>query len=263
MMRRAKVMRVGKRLAQGVGVLLLASGVLLAINAFVLSDDPLGPPPVRVQVLAPGTFESAHAYAPYYVVPGRRVADPSKLSRAAANAFVTRPEAALGKGALAGSPQVVRLELRATTNERVTLGSVRFHIVSTARPLQGWFTAQPACAFERVPVARTDLDARRPSARYVDLDGRTTPALGLRLGRSTPTVLELQVATERRRAAWTATLSVSRQGAPPQKVTVDDGGEPFRVTSPRRSRGYAPRFGATGISGFARRSAWDGGIEAC
>jgi hypothetical protein len=114
-----------------------------------------------------------------------------------------------------------------------------------------------------VPVARSDLDARRPTVRYVDVEGRTTQALGVELGRSAPTVLELQVATARKRAAWTATLSVSRDGAPPQTIAVDDGGEPFRLTSPRESRGYAPRFGATGISGFARRSAWDSGIKAC
>jgi hypothetical protein len=244
-------------------VLVLACGGLLAINSLVLSDDTLGPPPVRVQVLAPGTFESAHAYAPYYVVPSRRVADPSKLSRIARNAFVMRPEAALDKGAIAGSPQIVRLELRATSGERVTVGGVRFHVAGVARPVKGWFTAQPACAFERVPEARVDLDARRPAVRYLDADGGTMQTLGLRLDRSTPTVLELQVATKRRRAAWTATLSVSRDGAPPQKVTVDNGGEPFRVTSPRASRGYAPRFGATGISGFARRPAWDGGIKVC
>ena len=132
-----------------------------------------------------------------------------------------------------------------------------------AGPIKGWFTAQPACAFEGVPEARADLDARRPIVRYLDADGKTRHALGLRLGRSTPTVLELHVATERRRAAWTATLAVSRDGAPPQKVTVDNGGEPFRVTSPRESHGYAPRFGATGISGFARQPAWDGGVKAC
>lgn len=260
---RIRVKRVGRRLAQGVGVLALASGGLLAINSLVLSDDELGPPPVRMQVLAPGTYESAHAYAPYYVVPSRRVADPSKLSRMAANAFVTRPEAALAKGAIDGSPQIVRVELRATTRDRVTLGGVRFHVVSVARPVKGWFTAQPACAFERVPEARADLDRRRPAVRYVDAGGKATQALGLRLGRSTPTVLELQVATKRHRAMWTATLSISRDGAPPQKVTVDNAGKPFRVTSPRESRGYAPRFGATGISGFAHRPAWDGGIKAC
>jgi hypothetical protein len=256
-------MRVGRRVAQGGGVLLLASGVLLAANELVLSDPELGPPPVRVQVLAPGTFEGAHAYAPYYVVPSKRVADPSKLSRADTSQFVTRPEAALGKGALAGSPQVVRLELRSTTRKRVTVGSVRFHVVSAAGPLKGWFTAQPACAFERVRLARINLDARPRAVRYLDPSGAPARQLGLQLDRSTPAVLELQVATNRRRVAWTATLAVSRDGAPPQTVTIDDGGRPFRVTSVRASRGYAPRFGATGISGFVRKRSWDGGVKDC
>lgn len=260
MKRRARVKRVGKRLARGVGVLLLASGVLLALG---LSDDKVGPAPVRVQVLAPGSFESAHAYAPYYVVSRTRMAGPSKLSRAATNTFVTRPEAALGKGALAGSPQVVRLQLRATSGEDVTVGAVRFHVVSAARPLKGWFSAQPACKFERVPLARVTLDSRRRAVRYLDADGRSRSGLGLRLDRSTPTVLELQVATKRRRMAWTATLIVSHDDAPPQKVPVDDAGQPFRVTSARASRGYEPRFGATGISGFARERSWDGGIKRC
>jgi hypothetical protein len=251
------------RVAQGGGVLLLAGAVLLAANELVLSEDVLGPPPVRVHVLAPGTFESAHAYAPYYVVPRSRVADPSKLSRAATNHFATQPEAALDKGALAGSPQVVRLELRSTTDARVTVGSVSFNVVSAARPLKGWFTAQPACAQTRVHLARVNLDKRPPAVRYVDAGGAATRRLGIELHRLTPAVLELQAATNRRRVAWTATLSVSRDGGPPQKVTVDDGGEPFRVTAVRSSRGYTPRFGATGVSGFARKRSWDRGVKGC
>jgi hypothetical protein len=256
-------MRAGKRAAQGAGVLLLAGGGLLAANELVLSDDALGPAPVRVRVIAPGTFESAHAYAPYYVVPAKRIANPSKLSRATTNRFVTSPETALAKGALAGSPQIVRLELRATTGQRVTVGGVRFHVVSAARPLKGWFTAQPACAFERVRLARVNLDKRPQQVRYVDADGATTRGLGLELRRHAPAVLELQVATNGRRVAWTATLSVTRDGAPPQTVTVDDGGEPFRLTSVRRSHGYTARFGATGVSGFTRERSWDGGVKGC
>jgi hypothetical protein len=256
-------MRAGRRAAQGAGVLLLAGGVMLVANELVLSEDALGPVPVRVRVLAPGTFESAHAYAPYYVVPRSRVADPSKLSRAATNQFVTRPEAALAKGALPGSPQVVRLELRSTTNARVIVGSVRFNVVSAARPLKGWFTAQPACTETRVRVARVNLDTRPQAVRYVDAGSASTRTLDLELDRLTPAVLELQAATKRRRVAWTATLSVSRDGGPPQKVTVDDGGKPFRVTAVRSSRGYTPRFGATGVSGFARERSWDGGVKGC
>jgi hypothetical protein len=260
---RATVRRARRRAAQSGGILLLAAGVLLLANALVLSDDAVVPAPVRVRVLAPGTFESAHPYAPYYVVPRSRIADPSKLSRAATNRFVTRPEAALAKGALPGSPQVVRFELRSTTKARVTVGGVRFHVVSTARPVKGWFTAQPACTQTRVRVARVNLDARPQTVRYVDASGTSTPALALELDPRRPAVLELQATTNRRRVAWTATLSVSRDGAPPQRVTIDDGGRPFRVTAMRSSRGYAPRFGATGVSGFARERAWDRGIKGC
>lgn len=247
-------------------MLLLAAGGLLVANELGTSGDRLlgpAPAPVRMRVLAPGTFESAHAYAPYYVVPRTRVASPSQLSRAATSRFVTRPEAALDRGARAGSPQIVRLELRATTDELVTVDGVRFHVAGEGRPLKGWFTAQPACAFERVPLARVSLDSRRPTARYVDADGVSSRTLALALHRSGPAVLELQAATKRHRVAWTAELSVTRDGAASRPVTVDDGGKPFRVTSPRRSRGYAPRFGATGITGFARERDWDRGVKGC
>jgi len=262
-MRRRAVERVGKRLAQVGIVLLLAAGGLLVAGELTPSDDELGPPPVRVRVLAPGTFESAHAYAPYYVVPRSRVASPAKLSRAATNRFVTRPETALDTGGLAGSPQIVRLELRATTDEPITVGGVRFDVIRDARPVKGWFTAQPACAFERVRVARVNLDSRRRSVRYVDADGASSRGLALELGRSEPVVLELQAATNRHRVAWTAELPIRRDGGRSQRVTVDNGGKPFLVTSTRASRGYAPRFGATGVSGFARERAWNRGVEGC
>jgi hypothetical protein len=187
---RATVRRARRRAAQGGGVLLLAGGILLVANELVRSDDAIGPAPVRVRVLAPGTFESAHAYAPYYVVPRSRIAKPSKLSRAATSGFVTRPETALAKGALAGSPQVVRVELRSTTTARVTVGGVHFRVVSAARPVKGWFTAQPACAQTRVRLARVNLDRRRQTVRYVDAGGASTPTLALELDRHTPALLD-------------------------------------------------------------------------
>lgn len=263
-MGRSKVKRVGRRLAVGGGIVLLAAAAVLAVNTLVFSDDAgLGPAPVRVQVLAPGTFESSHPYAPYYVVPGSRIASPSRLSRAAANRFVTRPETALGRGALPGSPHVVRLALRSTTDEPLTVEGVRFSVVSAARPVKGWFTAQPACEFERVDVARVNLDSERRPVRYVDRDGTRKRSLSLALHRTRPTVLELHARTSRRRVAWTAALSVSREGAPAQTVTVDDRGGPFRVTAVSASRGYTPLFGPTGIAGFARERSWDRGVKGC
>jgi hypothetical protein len=242
--------------------LLVAVVVVLVAYEIKGSDDDAdvaGPPPVTVRVLAPGTFQAAHALAPYYVVPDKRVASPADLSEASTNRFFTRPEAALSKGGQAGSPQVVRLELRSTTDDPVTVEGVSVDVVSDARPLKGWFTAQPTCDFKRVRVARISLDSRRRAVRYVSAAGASSRKLSLPLERARPAVLELQAATRRKRVAWVARLSVSHDGAAAQTVTVDDGGEPFRVTSARDSRGYAPAFGATGISGFTRDRAADGG----
>jgi hypothetical protein len=265
-MDRGTVKKVGKRLGQGAVVLLGAAVVMLIAYELKGSDDTeiAGPPPMTVRVLAPGSFQSDHAYAPYYVVPDARVASPAKLSKAATNRFVTRPEAALSKGGQAGSPEIVRLELRSTTADPVTVEGVSFDVVSSARPLQGWFTAQPACSLQPVRLAKVTLDGRRRGVRYVDANGASSSALSLPLKRSAPAILELQVVARRHRVAWTAALSVSHAGAAPQTVSVDDGGQPFRVTSPRSSRGYAARFGATGISGFVRDRSWDGGrIKGC
>jgi hypothetical protein len=108
------------------------------------------------------------------------------------------------------------------------------------------------------------LDSRRTRVRYLDLKGRSSRGLSLALKRSSPTLLELQAATKSHRVAWTATLSISRDGGRAQTLTVDDNGQPFRVTSARASRGYAPSFGATGISGFVRDRSWDRGrIKGC
>jgi hypothetical protein len=266
-MKRGKLTSAGKRLAQVAGVLLVAAIVMLVAYEILGPDDKeiaSGPPPVQVRVLAPDSFQSAHRFAPYYVVPDKRVARPAKLSRAATNLLGLQPAAALNEGALAGSPQIVRLRLRSTTGKPVTVKGVSFKVVSQARPLKGWFTAQPACSFARVRVARVNLDSRRPRARYAGPSGASSRSLSLDLTRAATTVLELQVTTSRHRAAWTARLKVSTDGGRSQSVTVDDHGRPFRVTSARSSRAYAPRFGATGITGFARRPAWDGGrVRGC
>lgn len=262
-LKQLKLKKVGKRGVKLGGLLLVALVVVLVAYEVVGSGDDgaevAGPPPVTIRVLPAGTFQASHAFAPYYVVPDKRVASPAGLSEAATNRFVTRPEAALSKGGQAGSPQIVRLELRSTTDDAVTVEGVSVDVVSDARPLKGWFTAQPSCSFERVRVARISLDRRRRNVRYVDAEGTSARTLSLPLSRTRPTVIELQAATRRKRVAWVARLSVSHDGAPAQTVSVDDGGEPFRVTSARDARGYAAAFGATGISGFTRDRAWDRG----
>ncbi len=265
---RGKLKKVGRRGARVAAVVVAALVVLLVGYELKGSGDDTaevaGPPPVIVRVLAPGSFQASHAFAPYYVVPSKRLGSPARLSKAATNRFVTRPEAALSKGGQAGSPQIVRLEVRSTTDDAVTVEGVGADVVSDARPLEGWFTAQPACDFPRVRVARISLDGRRRTVRYVSPAGASSRKLSLALDQTRPTVLELQAVTRRHRVAWNAQLAVSRDGGPPQTVTVDDNGQPFRVTSARNTRGYAPTFGATGITGFTRDRAWDRGrVSGC
>jgi len=232
-------------------VLALVAGAVVAKVVLFSGDGTESVAAVRVQVLAPGSFEASHPFAPYYVVPDKRVARPSRLSRAARNTFVTAPESALKKGALAGSPQILRLRVRAGDDTPVRITAVRAKIVSDARPLKGWFTASPGCMFERDPVARVNLDSKRRSSRALDI-------AVTRLGAGE---IEVQASTRRRRVAWTAQLVVTGEDGATGTVDVDDSGEPFRVTAPTASEGYTPVFGATGVESYARVRSWDDGVE--
>ena len=256
-----RLTRTSKRLKSSVRkrapVLLIA--LVFAAGAYALAglllggeDEPWDPASVRVRVLAPGTFTAAHPYAPYYVVPDHKLAGPSKLSPAATAKFVTAPESALEKGATAASPHVVRIELRGQDDKPVTIEAIRVKLAGNRRPLKGWFIASPGCGVERtVRVANVNLDVPR----------KRTRELGIEIGRTDRKIVEIQATTRRRRAAWVAELTVSGEGRTRATITVDDSGQPFRVTSPTASRGFAPVYGATGITGFDRRRGWDDGVD--
>jgi hypothetical protein len=252
--------KVPRRIPKVVVVLLVLAVGAYAVNAVLLSDDDgdgakaVKPTPLRATVMAPGTFESAHPYAPYYVVPRARFRDPTRLSRVARNKIVTDPQSAISKGGLAGSPQIVRVSLRSTSEDPVTVEGVRFNVISAARPLRGWFTALSGCMATPVRRAQGNLDSKRAAVRYVSGGGVVSRTLALEVTRSAPRVIELRATTKKRRAAWTAELSVKDGDGNTQTVSVDNDGEPFRVTSASASRGYEPVYGPTGITGFARSS---------
>ncbi len=242
------------------GLLVLAAGAY-AVKTLLLDDDESAAAArLGVTVLPPGTYASSHPYAPYYVVPRKRFSSPSKLTRLARNNLITKPESAVSKGALPGSPQIVRLSLRALSDKPVTLDSVRAKVISDARPLRGWYTAAAGCEVEPVRRARLNLDSPRAAARYVGADERSARTLSLKVGRSDPQVIELQATTRRHRVAWVAELTVRNEDGDPSTITVDDAGEPFRVTSERSSQSYQPIYGQSGIIGYARQEA---GFEDC
>jgi hypothetical protein len=249
-----------RRGAPVIGGLLLLAGGVYAVKTLLLDEDQAAPARLGVTVLPPGTFASAHPYAPYYVVPRKRFRDPSKLTRLARNNLITRPESAVGKGALPGSPQIVRLSLRGVSDEPVTVDGVRARVISDARPLRGWFTASRGCMVQPVRRAKLDLDTPRRAARYVGADKRSSKTLSLKLGRTDEQIIELQAATRRHRVAWVAELIVRNRDGDATTITVDDAGKPFRVTSERSSRSYQPIYGQSGIIGYARQ---DRAFEGC
>ena len=242
------------RAAKVVGVVLVLAGGAYAVKTLLLDNDGGDPAPrLGVTVLPAGTFASSHPYAPYYVVPRKRFTDPSKLTRLARNNLITKPESAVSKGALPGSPQIVRLSLRAVSDEPVTVDAVRAKVISDARPLRGWFTAEAGCEVEPVRRAKLNLDSPGTAARYVGAGNRSAKTLSLQISRADPQVIELEAATRRRRVAWVAELTVRNEDGDPATITVDDGGKPFRVTSERASQSYRPIYGQSGIIGYARQ----------
>ncbi len=249
-----------RRAAPAIAVLLLLAAGAFAVKTLLLDDEGAAAARVSVQVLPVGTFAAAHPYAPYYVVPRKRFGSPSDLTRTARNNLVTKPESAISKGALPGSPQIVRLSLRSESDGPVTVDAVRAKVVSDARPLRGWYTALPACEFEPVQLARLNLDSKRGTVRYVGADKRGTKTLALELGPTEPQILELQASTRSRRVAWVAELDVRNEDGEATTITVDDGGTPFRVTSERESRSYQPIYGQSGIIGYSQEKA---GFEKC
>ena len=243
-----------RRATPVIAVVCLLAGGAYAVKTLLLDgDDKAVVVRLGVTVLAPGTFPSAHPYAPYYVLPRKRYADPSKLTRLARNKLVTKPQSALTKGALPGSPQIVRLSLRALSPDPVTVEAVRARVISDARPLRGWFTALPGCTVEPIPRAKLDLDSPRSAPRYVGAGKRKAKTLALEVGRTDPQVIELQAATRRHRVAWVAELRVRNEDGDASTIVVDAGGKPFRVTSERSSRSYSPIYGQSGIIGYARQ----------
>jgi len=259
--------RVLRRVPAVVGVVVVLAAGAYAVDVLLLSGDDdeqaVTATTLRVSVLAPGTYESAHPFAPYYVVPRKRLRDPTKLSRVARNKITTQPESALSKGALAGSPQIVRLSLRSTAETPVTVEGVRLRVISDARPLRGWFTALSGCMADPVRRAQGDLDSRKAAVRYVSRNGVVSRNLALEVSASAPQVIELRASTRRRRVAWTAELTVKDDDGRTSTVSVDDDGKPFRVTSTSASRGYEPVYGPTGITGFSRSNSLARGGSSC
>jgi hypothetical protein len=217
--------------------------------------------PLVVHIAAPGTFFAAHPFAPYYVMSHSRFpAGPNGLSKDARD---EKSDSGLdlawleAHGGIAGSPQIVRLELRGTADEPVTITAIRPLVVKRSAPVRGWYVASPACGVEPVRVAEINLDKPgSPAEMFDESTGEKIAALSVT--RTDAEQIELHAETSRA-AAWRARLFYSGPKGD-GSVTIDDSGKPFEVTTETASEGYK----RSGTSRFAREHEWDQeGIRAC
>lgn len=220
--------------------------------------------PLNVRVVPDGEFVSGHVFAPYYVIPRERVESP----RAAGNtqlARITDQGAVLDgawseqHGGIPGSPQIVRLELSGKGDKKVTITSVRPHVLSSGPPVKGWYVANPGCGAQPVRIAELNLDAPGPVKGFFDDTGRERH-LALSVTRDDREQLELHASTRRAAVTWKAEVFYSSPDGS-GSVTIPEG-EPFKVTSETASNGYRTNFAGSRPS-VSREPGWDKGITAC
>ena len=224
--------------------------------------------PLVVDVAAPGSFFSGHAFAPYYVIPRSRVSSPRGIGKVALADSASTDEVlnytwVVAHGGMAGSPQVVRLELWGANDDPIIVNAIVPIVVSRAPPLKGWYVANPACGGVDVRVAAFDLDKPQAPVGYVNVGGAQKQVLALSVTRTDPELIELWASTTMATIGWKAKIFYSVDGVD-KDVVIDDHGHPFMVTSETQSDGYQPVFGAAGASSFRRQPAWDKvGVQAC
>ena len=223
--------------------------------------------PLEIRVASPGTFVSGHLWAPYYVIPKDRVPGPEAISKADLSnlrdkRWVDEPWVE-EHGGLAGSPDVVRLELRAKSDEPVTVTAIQPEVVSEQEPTDGWYIADPVgCGIEPVRFVNIDLDVSPPTVGYFEDDASPERQnLALSVTRTDAEQVELRASTRKATVEWRAKVFYSGpDGA--GSVTIDDEGQPFRVTTETSSDGY--RGNPVGKQLIAREHFWDeNGITSC
>ena len=259
----------GRKIGAAIGAAILAS-VGAGIAAWILNGAESatknvlggsGGAPLVVHVARPDTFTSAHAFAPYYVVPGSQVSSPTELPAEELKGdepfdftFAER------HGGIAGSPEIVQLRLSASGDEPVTINAIRIKVVRRASPVQGWYAVAPGCGGSLIRIADIDLDKPSAPIRFF-AKGSEQKQLALFVTRTDVEVIQLWARTRTALVDWTAEVFYSGPKGD-GSVTVDDNGRPFRVTTETASEGYQLAF--TGGQKVQRMPDWDKtGIVAC
>ena len=219
--------------------------------------------PIVVRVTPKGTFFGGTPMGHYYVVPKSESSGPEDLDPAELTgehpldfAFAQR------HSAVEGSPQLVRLQLRAKGDEPVTINAIKVHVERRAPPVQGWYAVSGGCGGLETRTATIDLDSPNPEAQLLDETGAPNKRTTLFVTRTDIEQIELQASTKESMVDWTAELFYSGPDGD-GSIAVNDDGRPFRVTTETASDGYQLAFFEEGPK-FKREHRWDGsGISMC
>jgi hypothetical protein len=200
--------------------------------------------PLTWHLLPRGYLAERTAVPPYYIIPNAQARGPGALNEGERRAVVADgPEWsawAREHGGVDGSSQIVLVELRARTDEPVTVTGIEVTIRDRKPPVKGWYSVRMP-AGDVVPIRRATIDLDTPTATvryhkdYRDLAG--TDHLVLSVSRSKPEDIQLEANTDEALVEWKAKVLYSGADGT-GSVVVDDNGQPFRVSSEIGSAGY-------------------------
>jgi hypothetical protein len=224
--------------------------------------------PLVVRVMPPGTFPAGGPIGQYYVVPRSELSGPTGLEPGEVS-IDDPPDLAFAKrhSAVDGSPQFVRLQLRAKGDEPVTINSIKIHVEKRVAPVEGWYAVSGGCGGLETRIATVDLDSPNPEAHFLDELGAPNRRITLFVTRTDIEQIDLQASTRKSMVDWTAEVFYSGPDGD-GSIAVDDHGQPFRVTTETASDGYSLAFSTApseeGRPEFEREHRWDGtGISMC
>jgi hypothetical protein len=236
----------GRKIAAAIAAAFIASiGGGLGAWAFQAAKDKTGDildtsAPISVRVVPAGTFIAAWPGGETYVFPSSVGAGPDVLSSADRTAAYHYSWGwAAERGGVAGSPQIIRLQVRGKGDEEVSITRISAKVVQRSEPVKGWFLRQsPGCEVEQVRMAEIDLDSPNPAVLYYTSFGTgESKTLSLTVTRVDAEQIELLARTRQSTIDWEVEVFYSAPDGN-GSVVVHDSGKPFRVTAETASKAY-------------------------
>lgn len=196
--------------------------------------------PISVRVAPAGTFIAAWPGGETYVFPSSVGEGPDVLSSADRTAAWRLSWGwAAERGGVAGSPQIIRLQVRGKGDEEVSITRISARVVQRSEPVKGWFLrTSPGCEAEQVRTAKIDLDSPNPAVLYyTSFATGESKTLSLTVTRVDAEQIELLARTRQSTIDWEVEVFYSAPDGN-GSVVVDDSGKPFRVTAETASKAY-------------------------